>query len=135
MLTFAATSRWSTNRLPMMLLGAALFSASATAANQVLPRVFPAQMDGTAYSDPLLSEQWYLQAVEDSPGGANLLLAAELTKPSNKIVVAVVDTGVLYSHEDLQVTLPGYDFVEDALVANDGDGRDADPSDPGAITS
>jgi len=27
--------------------------------------------------------------------------------------------------------LPGYDFVSDSVVANDGDGRDDDPSDPG----
>ena len=27
--------------------------------------------------------------------------------------------------------MPGYDFINDALVANDGDGRDNNPSDPG----
>ena len=27
--------------------------------------------------------------------------------------------------------LPGYDFISDPIVANDGDGRDADASDPG----
>ena len=28
-------------------------------------------------------------------------------------------------------TVPGYDFISDYRDANDGDGRDSDPSDPG----
>ncbi len=53
------------------------------------------------------------------------------------IVVAVLDTGVRFDHADLRRVafggdlLPGYDMVSDVDVANDGDGRDADPSDPG----
>ncbi|MEO8385074.1 MAG: S8 family serine peptidase, partial [Betaproteobacteria bacterium] len=43
----------------------------------------------------------------------------------------VIDTGRT-SHPDLDGRLlPGYDFISDAIVANDGDGRDADPSDAG----
>src|SRR5688572_15306626 len=46
-------------------------------------------------------------------------------------VVAVIDTGIT-SHSDLNANvLPGYDFVSHLFVANDGDGRDGDPSDPG----
>jgi serine protease len=52
-------------------------------------------------------------------------------------VVAVLDTGVT-AHEELNGRLlPGYDFVSDwdpesqRGRANDGDGRDADPTDPG----
>jgi serine protease len=45
--------------------------------------------------------------------------------------VAVIDTGIT-NHADLSGrTLPGYDCIAEALVANDGDGRDSSPSDPG----
>lgn len=46
-------------------------------------------------------------------------------------VVAVLDTGVTV-HEDLGgALLPGRDFVSTVEYANDGDGWDDDPSDPG----
>ena len=46
-------------------------------------------------------------------------------------VVAVLDTGTT-AHEDLTgALLPGRDFVSTLEYANDGDGWDADPSDPG----
>ena len=46
-------------------------------------------------------------------------------------VVAVLDTGIT-AHPDLVGrVLPGYDFVSDPQLANDGNGRDADASDPG----
>jgi serine protease len=47
-------------------------------------------------------------------------------------VVAVLDTGIT-AHPDLNggQLLPGYDFVSEVDYANDGGGRDADPSDPG----
>lgn len=46
-------------------------------------------------------------------------------------VVAVLDTGIT-AHPDLNAQiLPGYDFVSTIEYANDGDGWDDDPSDPG----
>ena len=46
-------------------------------------------------------------------------------------VVAVLDTGIT-NHSDLNANvLPGYDFIIDTEVSNDGNGRDSDPSDPG----
>ena len=45
--------------------------------------------------------------------------------------IAVVDTGIV-AHADLNANvLPGYDVVSDVAIANDGDGRDADPADAG----
>lgn len=50
-------------------------------------------------------------------------------------IVAVIDTGVLQDHQDLEgQLLPGYDFVSDTETAADGDGIDPDPHDPGDST-
>jgi serine protease len=79
--------------------------------------------------------QWYLQGVEASAIRANV--AWDTTRGSSGIVIADLDTGIRYDHPDLRRAtaagklLPGYDFVTDVLVANDGNGRDSDPSDPG----
>jgi serine protease len=47
------------------------------------------------------------------------------------VVVAVLDTGITEHAEFSGMTVPGYDFISDVWTANDGDGRDADPRDPG----
>jgi serine protease len=53
------------------------------------------------------------------------------TTSGEGIVVAVLDTGYV-DHADLDANIvPGYDFVHDAAISNDGDGRDADAHDPG----
>nr|WP_290781921.1 S8 family peptidase [Arenimonas sp.] len=47
------------------------------------------------------------------------------------IIVSVIDTGTTV-HSDLNANeVPGYDFIFDPAVSVDGDGRDADPNDPG----
>ena len=46
-------------------------------------------------------------------------------------MVAVIDTGYL-AHSDLIANiLPGYDFIDDPFISQDGDGRDSDALDPG----
>lgn len=49
-------------------------------------------------------------------------------------IVAVIDSGILPDHPDFDSgaqLVAGYDFVSDATNANDGNGRDNDPTDPG----
>jgi serine protease len=85
-------------------------------------------------NDPyyLDATQWSLAAPETSHYGINLGSAWNITHGASDLVVAVVDTGILFDHPDLTGRiLPGYDMVSDAPTANDGDGQDADPSDPG----
>src|SRR6202453_159488 len=106
------------------------------------------------------SGQWYMNTPSSTvimlEGSATMDLSATdavsawgIATGSDGIVIADVDTGVRFDHPDLLRAgfggrlLPGYDFVgEDYdptngtalgtyLVANDGDGFDPDPSDPG----
>jgi serine protease len=90
-------------------------------------------------NDPLYSGggQWYLQADPTTPAAVNAQAAWDLTTGDPSLVIADLDTGVRFDHPDLQAVansgrlLPGYDFIGTTAVANDGNGRDADASDPG----
>ena len=82
-------------------------------------------------NDLYFSTQWNLPLI-------NLPQAWDVTQGSSDVVVAVVDTGVLFGHPDLTGRFcqagddcQGYDFISDPVSAADGDGIDSDPSDPG----
>lgn len=85
-------------------------------------------------ASPIRAGQWNLQA---TTGGINAEPAWSITQGSTSTVIAVLDTGILPANPDLAGRLvSGYDFVSAEpdgafKTANDGDGRDGDPSDPG----
>ena len=96
-------------------------------------------------SDPRYNQQWNLF---EAAGGINAQTAWDLTTGSPSVVVAIVDSGVIFQNPDIAGrTLPGYDMIgsDDGntanrsggdggtqfFTANDGSGRDNDPSDPG----
>ncbi len=89
---------------------------------------------------PASGGQWYLQAVQ--PSAINATGAWDITTGSDSLVIALIDSGVRFDHPDLGKVssggrlLDGYDFISPDspgvfTTANDGDGRDADASDPG----
>lgn len=78
-------------------------------------------------NDPLYKEQWHYYGIY----GINLPQAWDVTLGSVNTVVAVIDTGHR-PHADLAGRfIGGYDFISNVLVANDGNGRDPNPQDPG----
>jgi serine protease len=114
----------------------------------------------TMPNDPLFvptataSGQWYMLAPSSaSPtsdaAATDAVSAWGITQGSSGTVIADIDSGIRFDHPDLLRAgfggrlLPGYDFVGQDLnsansaplgtylVANDGDGWDPDPSDPG----
>ncbi|MFM1845849.1 MAG: hypothetical protein RIS19_322 [Actinomycetota bacterium] len=81
----------------------------------------------TAVLDPMKNLQWYL----DGTYGINASKAWTITQGSPSIVVAVLDTGIT-DHPDLNNNVvTGYDMITDSVNARDGNGRDANPTDPG----
>lgn len=78
-------------------------------------------------NDTFYASQWNL----NSTYGIQAPATWDITTGSIGVVVAVLDTGITTHAELVGRSLPGYDFISDAFVANDGDLRDADPSDPG----
>ena len=78
-------------------------------------------------NDTRFGDQWDLGT---GTGGIYATTAWDVTNGAGT-VVAVLDTGIT-SHSDLNANvLSGYDFIADTFVANDGNGRDSDASDPG----
>lgn len=76
-------------------------------------------------SDPAYQFQWHYPLI-------NLPAAWDITLGDPNVIVGVVDSGILSAHPDIAGQLiGGYDFVNDADNAGDGNGIDPDPEDPG----
>jgi serine protease len=79
-------------------------------------------------NDPAYADQWHYHG--GTSGGIDAEAAWDLSTGAG-VVVAVLDTGST-PHADLAANyVAGYDFIDDPEVSVDGDGRDADPNDPG----
>ena len=98
----------------------------------LVPRLAPLFPNDTDFV-----QQWHLHAPDPLINVSSLNLPTTWGDTTGSTsgptaVVAVVDSGIRPNHPDLLgKLLPGYDLVSDLSVANDGNGRDADPTDPG----
>lgn len=88
--------------------------------------------------DPFYPLQWHYRnngaGSDESPGGINLPKAWDVGVGSAAVVMAVLDTGILPAQPDIAGSpnlAAGFDMISDPFIANDGGGRDADPTDPG----
>jgi serine protease len=99
-------------------------------------------LQSTAPNDPYFAGaagQWWLHpaggsdanAIDSRLRGVPGLQRAWTWRSGSVAPVAVLDTGIT-AHPELQgASLPGIDMVSEPSAANDGSGRDTDPSDPG----
>lgn len=82
-------------------------------------------------NDTSYNAQWDLY---ETTGGIRAPAAWDLSTGSG-VTVAVIDTGIR-PHADLSGQIvAGYDMIKDTAVANDGNARDSDASDPGDWTA
>ncbi|MBK8100665.1 MAG: S8 family serine peptidase [Planctomycetes bacterium] len=76
-------------------------------------------------NDEHFGKQWHYPQI-------NLPQAWDITQGSANVIVAVIDTGIVSAHPDLQGRIiAGFDMISDPANAADGDGRDANPEDVG----
>ncbi len=123
---------------PLALEGTRLYRTAATADTETLSTQLSARSDvlwaQPNYIDRALAVpndtnyefQWHLPAI-------NLPAAWDVESgSSHPVTVAVIDTGLLTQHPDIQGKfVAGYDFITNPQNASDGDGRDANADDPG----
>ena len=80
-------------------------------------------------NDQFYGLQWHYPAIS-LPGAWDISIGAAV----NPVIVAVLDTGILPQHPDIDSQLvAGYDFISSAGRARDGNGIDPDPTDEGDL--
>jgi subtilisin family serine protease len=75
-------------------------------------------------NDPMVVEQWYLFGPNDkrgSPGSINAIEAWQRIRPAKPIIVALLDTGVNYTHPDLEANI--WKNEREILNGKDDDGN------------
>lgn len=98
--------------------------------DDTLEYVSPNFLRKTAFTpnDQFFNFQWHYPSM-------NLPQAWDITTgtpATGDVIVAVIDTGVVLSHPELDSKLvPGFDFISDVNNSRDGDGIDNNPDDPG----
>lgn len=97
-----------------------------------LPEVEYAEPDSRMFpllipNDPEYGDQWHYAGTY----GIRAPAAWDITTGATGVRIAVIDTGIT-DHVDLAGRwVGGYDFISDLFIANDGNGRDDNPRDPG----
>lgn len=84
--------------------------------------VYAIPLDGIIPNDPDFVYQWGLKKIDDT-------LAWELEKGSDSVKIAIIDSGVLYSHPDLRDNIwvnPGEDLDDDMVVFDPDDSNNVD---------
>ena len=117
--------------LPEPLSGVALRAALADIA--ATPGVAEVAVDRRMTADLVPNDTYFAASQWDMGGGygVHAVTAWDTTTGSPGVVVAVIDTGITVHSELAGSLVAGYDFISDLPTANDLDGRDPDPSDPG----
>ena len=76
------------------------------------------------------NEDWNL--LDSEPYSIHAESAWKITNSTPNIVVAVLDTGMpSVAYSQFRNIVQGYDFISDPSISLDGNGRDADTTDPG----
>ena len=109
----------ATCKVPMVLKENGTFKTATPLATEVRPSTMP-------FNDPRLGSQWHYNntgALGTSVAGAdiNLFKAWETTTGRNDVIVAIIDGGIDYTHEDLSANV----FLNQAEL-NGGAGQDDD---------
>ncbi|MEL6569003.1 MAG: S8 family serine peptidase [Pseudomonadota bacterium] len=123
---------WFSGLLPG-LMGPSSPTSVHAATDDTPPATRPEPIAWIAPNDPLLDLQWYLGPADE--GGAGILeYRAAAGVDGTGITIAHIDSGVFERHTEFlrsRNLIDGFDMVSDPDFANDGDGRDPDPTDPG----
>ena len=111
----------ATCKVPMVLKENGTFKTAAPLSTEVRPSTMP-------FNDPRLGSQWHYNntgAVGTSVAGAdiNLFKAWETTTGRNDVIVAIIDGGIDYTHEDLSANVLLNQAELNGVAGQDDDGN------------